>query len=140
MTHAIYNPYFMIHSLTFPNPQQENTVTIFVTEAIGDNYCIMCESGSKLYQMIAAAFIEGKKVILSFYNAEDITSAFLGETFTKLYTNFPTEKIESSLSIIDLSEDEMLDLDFIIQDVKDYLQDPQRFRTAIIQVLGEDCL
>jgi STAS-like domain of unknown function (DUF4325) len=130
----------MKHSLTFPNPQQENTVTIFVTEAIQDNYCIMCESGIKLYKMIAVALIEGKKVILSFYNAEDITSAFLAETFTKLYTNFSTEKIETSLSITDLSEDEMLDLDFIIQDVKDYLRDPQHFMSAIIEVLGEDCL
>ncbi len=130
----------MIHSLTFPNPQQENTVTIFVTEAIGDNYCIVCESGKKLYQMIASALIEGKKVVLSFYNAEDITSAFLAETFTKLYTNFSAQKIETSLSIIDLSEDEMLDLDFIIQDVKDYLRDPQHFISAIIEVLGEDCL
>ena len=120
--------------------QNENTVTIFVTEVIEDKLCIMCKYGKKLYEHIAAAFKSGKHVILSFKDAEDITPAFLSETFSSLYANFLPEKIESSLSIIDISPEDAADLESVIKDVQEYLENPQRFTNAIKQSLGKDYL
>lgn len=96
--------------------------------------------GEKVHDQIAAAFREGKKVILSFQNAEDISSAFLHEAIAQLYADFPSEQIESSLSIIDIEPDDAADLKYTVQDMKEYLEDPQRFINATIEVLGEDYL
>ncbi|NJL09305.1 MAG: STAS-like domain-containing protein [Calothrix sp. SM1_7_51] len=127
-------------SLTSSLSQIDNLVTIFVTEVIGDNLCIMCGSGKRLYQNIAVAFDEGKKVTLSFRDCEDITSAFLAELFSQLYENFYAEQIETCLTVVDLEPDDAEDLQYIIKDVKELLQYPQRFRNAIVSVMGEDYL
>ena len=129
-----------MNSITFSHPQAENTVTIFVTEVIGDNLCILCGSGNMLYETIADAFGKGQSVNLSFVDCEDITSAFLAEIFTQLYGNFSEEQIETYLRVVDIQPDDAEDLQYIIKDVKEYLKYPQRFRDAIISVLGEDYL
>ncbi len=120
--------------------QNENTVTIKVTEVIEDKLCIMCKYGKKLYEHIAAAFNDGKNVILSFKNTEDITPAFLSETFSSLYANFPEYKIESSLTIIDIQPEDAADLKSVIAELKEYLENPQRFKNAIEESLGQDYL
>ena len=51
-----------MNSLTSSHPQSENAAKIVVTEVIGDTLCITSEDGQKVYQQIAAAFKEGKKV------------------------------------------------------------------------------
>ena len=118
----------------------ENTVTIFVTEVIEDKFCIVCHYGKKLYEHIAVALNNGENVILSFKNAKDITPAFLSETFGSLYANFPQQKIESSLKIIDIKPEDATDLKSVIAEVKDYLENPQRFKNAIEESLGKDYL
>jgi hypothetical protein len=55
-----------MNSLTSSHPQSENAAKIVVTEVIGNTLCITSEDGQKVYQQIAAAFKEGKKVILGF--------------------------------------------------------------------------
>jgi STAS-like domain of unknown function (DUF4325) len=127
-------------SLTFSHRQTGNLVTIYVTEVIGDKFCIMCGSGKLLYEHIARAFYEGKKVVISFRDCEDITSAFLAELFSQLYGNFPAAQIEDSLCVVDMEPEDAEDLKYIIQDVKEFLNYPQRFRNAIVSVLGEDYL
>ena len=120
--------------------QNENTVTIFVTEVIEDKFCIVCHYGHKLYEHIAVAFNNGKNVILSFKDAEDITPAFLSETFGSLYANFSQQQIDSSLSIIDIEPEDAKDLKSVIAEVKEYLENPQRFKNAIEESLGKDYL
>jgi STAS-like domain of unknown function (DUF4325) len=127
-------------SLTFSHRQTGNLVTIYVTEVIGDKLCIMCGSGKLLYERIAGAFDEGKKVVISFRDCEDITSAFLAELFSQLYGNFTATQIEDSLCVVDMEPEDAEDLKYIIQDVKEFLNYPQRFRNAIVSVLGEDYL
>ena len=120
--------------------KNENTVTIFVTEIIEDRFCITCKYGNKLYKHIAAVFNKGNKVILSFKDAEDITPAFLAETFSPLYANFSLQQIESSLSIIDIEPEDMADLKSVISEVIEFQENPQRFKNAIAESLGQDYL
>jgi STAS-like domain of unknown function (DUF4325) len=117
--------------------QTKNTVTICVTEVIGDQFCIVCGDGNKVYKHIAEAFTQGNKVNLSFKNGEDITSAFLAEAFCQLYANFPEEQIETSLTVVDIQPDDALDLEYVINDVKDYLKDPQQFKNAVREAFGD---
>ncbi|AKG24231.1 STAS-like domain-containing protein [Calothrix sp. 336/3] len=122
------------------SPLTAKTTTIFVTEVTGDNLCIMCECGKKLYEHIAIAFNAGDNVILSFKDAEDLTSAFLAEAFYQLYAHFPAETIETSLQIVDIHPDDAMDINYVIRDVKEYLQNPLLFQNAICAVMGDDYL
>ena len=120
--------------------QNESTVTICVTDILGDRFCIVCEDGKRVYEHVATALRAGKKVHLSFRGGEDITSAFLAEAFSRLYTNFSEEYIENSLTFTDIDPDDAADIECVIQDVKDYLNNPQQFKNAIIQAMGEDSI
>lgn len=124
--------------LTVPPTNCENTVTIVVTEVIGDNLCIACEDAEKVYEKIAAAFREGKKAIVSFKNCEDITSAFLADAIGQLYHNFSEQKILSSLNIIDMQPIDQADLEATIYWTKQYLKDPKRYMIAIRESFGEN--
>lgn len=53
-----------MNSLASTHPQTENTVTIVVTDVIDDTLCIASEDGQKVYDQIAAAFKQGKNVIV----------------------------------------------------------------------------
>lgn len=121
-------------------PYPDNTVTICVTDVLDDNFCVVCEDGKRVYEHVATALLAGKKVRLSFKDGKDMTSAFLAEAFYRLYANFPEAQIESCLSLTDIDLDDAADIECIIQDVKDYLNHPQRFKDAIIEVMGEDSL
>jgi hypothetical protein len=123
-----------------PTAQSENTVTICITDVLGDKFCVVCQDGKRVYEHIAAVFNSGKRVRLSFKNGEDVTSAFLAEAFFRLYANYPEELVDASLSIADVNSDDAADIECIIQDVKDFLKHPQRFRDAIVAVMGEDSL
>lgn len=127
-----------MNSLTASHPQAENAVKIVVTEVIGDTLCIASEDGQKVYEQIVAAFKEGKKVILSFKNGEDITPAFLSDAIGHLYATFPEEQIQASLSVVDMAPDDQDMIEDVIYWAKQYLKDPQRFRDAARQAFGED--
>ncbi|MBW4496096.1 MAG: hypothetical protein KME26_24095 [Oscillatoria princeps RMCB-10] len=48
------------------HPQTESEVTIAVTEVIGDTVCIASGDGQKVFERIAAALKQDKKVTVSF--------------------------------------------------------------------------
>ena len=128
-----------MNSLTTFHPQtEENTVTIVVTEAIGDTICIASEDGLKVYEQIAAAFKEGKKAIVSFKDAEDITSAFLADSIGQLYHKFPEELVESNISVVDMQPIDREDLEETIYWIKEYIKDPERWIAAAREAFGED--
>jgi STAS-like domain of unknown function (DUF4325) len=134
------SPRLTMNRLMLPPTQNESTITICVTDVLGDNLCIACEDGKRVYEHVAIALKAGQKVYLSFRDGEDITSAFLAEAFSRLYTNFSEELIERKLSFTDINPDDAADIECVIQDVKDYLNNPQQFKNAIIEAMGEDAV
>jgi STAS-like domain of unknown function (DUF4325) len=130
----------LMNRFTSSPTHNDNSITICITDVLGDNFCVVCEDGKRVYEHVAIALQSGKKVFLSFRDGEDITSAFLAEAFSRLYTNFSEEQIEKSLSLTDIDPDDAADIECVIQDVKDYLNNPQQFKDAIVEVMGEDSL
>ncbi|HEY9848178.1 MAG TPA: STAS-like domain-containing protein [Leptolyngbyaceae cyanobacterium] len=114
-----------------------NKVKIVVAEVIGDNLCIASEDGRKVYEKIANAFKEGKKAIVSFQDAEDVTSAFLAEAIGHLYAEFPEQQIASCLNVVDIEPDDAADLEDTIFWVKKYLEDPEKWEAAAREAFGE---
>ncbi len=124
-----------------------NKVKIVVAEVIGDNLCIASEDGRKVYEKIANAFKEGKKAIVSFQDAEDVTSIkspkiiqvspFLAEAIGHLYAEFPEQQIASCLNVVDIEPDDAADLEDTIFWVKKYLEDPEKWEAAAKEAFGE---
>lgn len=127
-----------MNSLTSSHPQTENAVTIIVTEVIGDTLCIACEDGQKVYEQIAAAFKEGKCVTIDFKNVEETVPACMDTMIGQLYEHFPEEQIEASLSIVNANSDAADDIRNAIYWTKEYLKDPQRFREAARELMGDE--
>ncbi len=124
--------------LTTPTPTTSGTVTISVTEIMGHNLCIASEDGQKVCEAIAGALRSGKKVIVSFKDGEDITSAFLADAIGHLYGLFPEDFLEANLRAIDMEPDDAADLTYTVRWVKKYLKDPERFIAAARDAFGED--
>lgn len=127
-----------MNPLTSFHPQTENTVTLVLTEVVGDNLCIATDDAQKVYEQIAAAFKQGKKVILSFKDAEDLTWPFLSDAIGQLYENFSEEQIQTSLSFVDITPDDLEFIDDVVYWKKEYLKDPQRFKEATREFLGDE--
>jgi len=127
-----------MNSLIYSHPQTENTVKMVVTEVISDNLCIASEDGQKVYEQIAAAFKEGKNVILSFGNVTETVPAFMDTDIGQLYEHFTEEQIEAGLSAIDIDANAADDIKNAVYWKKEYLKDPQRFREAAQEFLGDE--
>jgi len=125
-----------MNSLTEIHPQ--TAIAIVITEVIGDNLCIASEDAQKVYDRIAAAFKSSKSVILSFKDAEDLTWPFLSDAIGQLYESFPYEQIQSSLSFVDITADDREFIEDVVYWKKRYLEDPQRFREAAQELLGDE--
>jgi hypothetical protein len=117
---------------------RSDTISISVTEAIGDTLCIASEDGQKVFEQILAAFKQDKKVVLSFKNGEDLTRAFLSDAIAQLYEHFPDEYIRDSLTVIDIDPEDGEYIEDVIYWRKRYLEDPERFKKAVQESLGYD--
>ncbi|WP_017719269.1 STAS-like domain-containing protein [Kamptonema formosum] len=125
-------------SLNAYPPQVETPVPISVTEVIEDTLCIESADGQKVFERIAAALKEGKKVILSFKNAEDLTWPFLSDAIGQLYAHFPEGQIKDSLSFADISPEDLEFIEDVVYWKKEYLNNPARFQEATREFLGDD--
>lgn len=115
-----------------------DTETIYATEVMGHNLCIAVEDAEKVRDRIIAALSEGKKVIVSFKDGIDFTSAYLGEAIGRLYSIFPEKLVEESVSVIDMEPVEAEHLLDTIEEVKEYLKNPERWDAAALATFGED--
>ncbi|MFB2917435.1 STAS-like domain-containing protein [Aerosakkonema funiforme] len=116
----------------------DDIVKIVVTEVVGDNLCICCGDGQKVYDRISAAFQQGKKAIVSFLGVKETVPAFMDTAIAQLYEHFTEEEIETKLSAIDIDADGIDDIKNAVYWKKEYLKDPQRFREAARKSLGDE--
>lgn len=126
-----------MNSLT-ASTKSTDAVTLSVSEIIKDTLCIAAEDGKKVYEAIAAAFREDQSVLLSFKDCEDFTRAFLIDAIGQLYESFPEEQIHNTLSIVDIEPEDAEYIEDVIYWTKRYLEDPERFKEAASEFLGDD--
>ncbi len=121
-------------------PKSSEAVMLSVTDIIGDTLCIASEDGQKVYELIAAAFQEGRPVIVNFKNIEETVPACMDTMIAQLYEYFPEVLIASHLSVINANEEALNDIKNAIYWTKLYLEDRERFKKAARESLniGED--
>lgn len=109
---------------------------IRIYEVVGSELCVASEDGQKVFERIAAALRQGRKVQLSFQNVESLTSAFLNAAIGQLYHDFDENEIrEKLLPPTHLDQDGMNLLKRVIDTAKEYFKDPEKFQRIRKEVL-----
>lgn len=112
-------------------------LTISVFNTVGNSFCVEADDGQKVYELIKKALQENRKVKTSFQNVEMLTSAFLNTAIGQLYKDFTEEKIKSSLSVDNLTNEDAALLKRVVSTAKLYYKDPEEMEKSITEILGE---
>jgi len=112
-------------------------ISISVFNIVGNPFCVDAEDGQKVYVILQKALKEGKKVIISFQNVEMLTTAFLNTAIGQVYRDFSEDVAKNSLSVENLSPEDMIHLKRVIDTAKIYYKDPERLQKSINDILGE---
>lgn len=113
-------------------------IEISVYEVVGSALCVASDDGQKVHDRIAKAITEKKEVTISFKNIESLTSAFLNTAIGQLYGNFKDEQVREYLNVIEMEPDDLSLLKRVVDTAKLYFDDPERFKDATQEVLGDD--
>jgi len=118
----------------------EYDIGIKIAQLAGTPFCVASEDGQKVYEVIATALREGKRVGLSFEGVTDLTTAFLNAAVGQLYNReLPVDSIPSHLGLLgDVSDSTALLLQRVVRRAKEYYEDPESFQKAAVAVLGEE--
>jgi hypothetical protein len=114
-----------------------NRLVLSIYEIVGSPLCVAAGDGQKVYEQIAAAIRGGKGVTLSFRNVTGLTSAFLNAAIGQLYGEFTEDQIRASLRVADMDAEDRALLKRVVDTAKAYFKDPERFKKADREVLGE---
>lgn len=115
-----------------------NTIIINIVNTIGDVYGVEAEDGQKIFNLIHKAFLEDKKVLLSFQNIEMLTTAFLNTAVGQLYKDFTEEYIKENLKVSnDISDSGKVALKRVVNTAKMYYKDPEALKRSIDEILEE---
>ena len=112
-------------------------IEISVYQTVGSPLCVATHDGQKVHDRIAPALKKGRKVIVSFANVSNITSAFLNAAIGQLYGEFSEDKIKAGLQISNLEPEDRALLKRVIETAKAYFKDPDRFSQARRKALEE---
>ncbi|WP_440955060.1 STAS-like domain-containing protein [Methanosarcina sp. Mfa9] len=112
------------------------TIKIRAIEAAGGNCCVALGDGQNIYARISEAFLENRKVELSFAEAGDLTPAFLNAAVGQLYGSFSEEFIRSNLVFTDIGPDDEIILRRVLERAKCYFENADHYRKAVREVMG----
>ncbi|MGB2987362.1 MAG: STAS-like domain-containing protein [Phycisphaerae bacterium] len=115
-----------------------DALTIQVYEVVGSTLCVASDDGQKVHDRIAAALRENRNVALSFRNVESLTSAFLNAAVGQLYASFTEDQVRARVRVEDMEQDDLVLLKRVVDTAKQYFKDPERFKDAAREVLGDD--
>jgi hypothetical protein len=113
-------------------------VEMRITEIASSKFCTASEDGQKVHARIAEALRSGCTVRLSFKDVQDLTSAFLNSAVGQLYGEFTEAELRAKLlPPIDASADDLTLLKRVVDRAKEFFQEPERFKKAAQEALGE---
>ena len=112
-------------------------ITVRVFEIVGSGDCISSDDGQRVYELIARAFKEGRRVNLSFKNIDYVISAFLHPAIGQLYGSYDEKFIRDHLQISEMAQEDLATLKRVVEDAKAYFKDPERAERARTRMLQE---
>ena len=115
----------------------EEQVVIKIIEVVGSRHCTASGDGQKVHQSIQKALNEGKQIILSFKDVEDLTSAFLNAAIGQLYNEFSEVDIKARMVIMDVNQDDLILLKRVVDRAKEFFKNPVRYKETTNEMLGD---
>lgn len=116
-----------------------NDQTIKLMERAGTNYCVASQDGEAVYSAIREAIEKGNRVRLSFEGVEDLTSAFLNTAVGQLYGEYDAERLKEVMLPPENATLEDLELlKRVVDTAKAFFADPEKYRKAVSEVMGDD--
>ena len=115
----------------------KESVRISVFEVVGSPLCVASNDGQRVFERLAAAVQEGRKVALSFHNVDTLTSAFLNAAIGQLYGKFSEDDIRSFVQVEDMAPDDLVLLKRVVDTAKQYFKDPLRFEQVIRETMED---
>lgn len=112
-------------------------IEVNVYSIVGNSFCVDAEDGEKVFEALRKILEQNNKAVISFLNVEMLTSAFLNTAVGRLYGLFDHEKIKSSLSVKDISDDDKLLLKKVTDTAKAYYKNKKRVEAMEDEILGE---
>ena len=111
-----------------------------ISSIVGGGLCVAASDGQKVFAEIEDAIRSGKKVCLSFQGVEDLTSAFLNCAVGQLYGKYSEQEIRAKLSINEnsVAPEDLRLLKRLTDRAKDFFKNPDRFKVAAKNALGDD--
>lgn len=109
----------------------DSDIKISLYEVLGKFELTFEHEGQVVYPLIAEAFNQGKKVVLSFEKVQLITWSFVTKAIGQLYEHFSESQIQSCLQLVDISEEDLKFVHHVIEVKKDYLRDPETFNREL---------
>ncbi len=116
---------------------EKQTAKLNVKDIIGSDIAVSTVYGDILYKKIIEAFSQNKQVELDFSGIDIITTAFLNAAIGQLYSSYKGEKLNKSIKLINIADEDILLLKKVIQRAKEYFSDRKKFEdSANIAVYG----
>lgn len=116
----------------------KKNITVLVNEAIGSMNAISTDEGNLLFQRLDTALGKDIKVTISFKEIKLITTAFLNAAFGQLYAKYESEKLNSTLEIIDITDSDLQILKKVTASAKEYFKNREKLDKLLKKELGDD--
>lgn len=115
-----------------------DTITINITNVIGDTYAVEAGDGEKVFELVSKALDDKRKISVSFQNIEMITTAFLNTAFGKLYKDYSEDDIREYLSVTNITDSGTVALKRVIDTAKLFYKDPEAMQRSIDEIMEEE--
>jgi hypothetical protein len=113
-----------------PELEDDNNadIKIGLYQVLGKSELTFEHEGQVIYPLIAEAFNQGKKVVVSFDNVQLITWSFVTKAIGQLYEHFSESQIQSCLELVDITEEDLEFVYHVMETKKEFLINPEKFR------------
>ena len=109
----------------------EKIIPISVYETVGTQYCGFSSDGQKVYERIALAIENDRRVEVSFRGIKVLAACFLNTAIGQLYGEYSEEKISDLVSFADIESDDHALIRQVIGTAKHYFADTDRFPSKL---------
>ena len=105
----------------------ESKESIRVFEVLGSPFAITTEDGEKVYEKINSNLKKQAPIQLDFDQIELVVSTFLNASIGQLYGSYDSEFIKTHLSIVNMTPEDLVILEKVINRAKDFFSNKEGF-------------
>lgn len=101
----------------------KNNLSLSVFEIVGGSVCAFPSDGQRVYDRLAVAIRENRKIEFSFRNITTLTPAFLNAAIGQLYGAFNEAEIRALLYLNDIDPADLALVKRITENARQYFSD-----------------